>query len=219
MARVIVIRSNDGERVTRRIRELLEDPEDMLKKIGVVLTSESQRAFDEQEFDGEPWEGRYPNQEDPVVNVAGVARDLVTADVPKARRFDRRPAGIDTRNLWNSLVPDRSISTPSTFVVEVGSDVEYASTVHYGGTTEIPILPIVKTRIDRFIHSKAGAPYYWKLVGLTGEATVLETQVVPRPFLGITERAAKKIVSIVENGPFEVLGVAEEGGGEEVSVA
>lgn len=210
--RTITIRTNDAERITKRIRALLEDPRDLLAKVGAVLSAQAQKAFLEQEFDGEEWPERYPSQEDPFINIAGALSDFSGGSVaPRGRRFDRRPAAMDTKRLFLALDSDEAVRTPSTFVVEVGPDVEYASRVQFGGRSSQPVTQEAKKKIGKWLSRKEGEPYFFKLFFLTGEITELETEVAPRPYLGLTEESRQKIVAILESGPLEVIGPEEVG--------
>ena len=75
-----------------RIEKNLDNPKAALEQIGVLMVAESQRAFKEQQFGAKKWDQRAP------VNVFGIIADFHIGGraKPPERRFDRRPALIDT---------------------------------------------------------------------------------------------------------------------------
>ena len=87
----------------------------VLKVVGEMAISDAQRHFDDQEFNGKPWLRRYPNQKPFVINVAGALADLSVSEDVKSRRFQERPAGLDTGQLRASisskLIPTTTAST------------------------------------------------------------------------------------------------------------
>jgi len=201
MARDVEIRAGDAMAYLVRLKKTLEDPEPLRKMLGALVVAQAQRAFREEAFDGEKWLERYPNQQDPVVNLAGVVADLSRGlDTPKPHRFERRPVGKDEGDLWQSI-SDRqtSVRTPGRYVVEVGSVVEHASRYQFGGVHSQPVSEGTKARIATFIESPAGAPFWKKLFFLTrDDVTELDTDLIPRPYLGITKALKAKIVAATE---------------------
>jgi phage gpG-like protein len=213
VVRVVRIQTNDGEEVVARARRILDDPKPLLKQIGAIFTAQAQKAFTSQTApDGEKWEGRYPNQDDPVVNFAGVVSDLAGGGGEiKGRRFTRRPALRDTGALFNSLRDERkAITEKGSFVVEVGSRLPYAARAQHGGISVLRITEEVREGIRKFIRSERGQPFFLRLVGFTHpSAELLETEVVPRPYFGLTDEAKERVVDLIENGVGDALGPAE----------
>ena len=76
-----------------KVSQRLADPRAMLKKIGAYIVSQTQQSFANQGLAGEPkWKVRYPNQNEPMLNIAGVVHDFIKGR-KKIKEFDfqRRP--------------------------------------------------------------------------------------------------------------------------------
>ena len=96
VATIIVPWAN--RRAVARIKRILERPEPILRQLGLVLLADAQKAFSDQKLGDISWPARYPNQEAPHVNIAGVVADFLAGrKTPPERRFQNRPAGVDTR--------------------------------------------------------------------------------------------------------------------------
>jgi|TARA_Y100000310_G_scaffold334113_1_gene413075 phage gpG-like protein len=121
------------------LKKRLINPSKILKSVGAVFTKQAQRAFIDQALGDNKWKPRYPRQQEPFINIAGALSDFVDGrSKPKNRRFDRRPALVDTGILRRSVSNDSSISIKGQHVLEVGVTgiaQEYASFQQYGGTT------------------------------------------------------------------------------------
>lgn len=180
----------------------LDDPSGVLAAVGQQAVSYFQDAFRKQAFGSVRWLPRYPGAAAPKLNVAGAISDFAAGrPAPIGRRFDERPAGVDTGTLRNTIAY-RVVSTRGDkAVVEAGSTVEYADTFNRGGQTRQPITSAVKQGISSFIGSKAGAPFAPKLAPLLKESELV-TEVVPRQFVGVNaelERMlAEQVVGEVE---------------------
>jgi len=205
----IIIRSGDE---LRAFNERTRDLTPALKAIGALLESVSQHAFQEQKLGEYVWEGRYPSQEDPFISLAGALSDFDSgATRPKERRFQRTPVLKDTGNLMGSIASKVSGND----LVEVGSAVEYASLHNFGGFSSQPITKQAKTKIAKWISKKKprkpkagakpktpkeqskGEKYALKMMPMLG-LDVWETEVVQRPFLGITDQAENDIAETLE---------------------
>lgn len=193
-----------GLRAITELRKKIRDPKwaerVLARPVGMIVLSHAQRAFDEQRFGGEQWPPRYPNQSDPVVNLAGLISDFDRgATNPRPRRFQRRPAGIDTGILRRSLTPARGM-TARGFSVEVGSTVPYAGRVQFGGESRQAITKEIKDRMARWAKRarKRGMKEEVRKIGPLFRKTVLVTNVVPRPFLGFTPDLIREIIAHVE---------------------
>ena len=206
-----------------RVQDSLVNPESILRQIGILILRQAAKAFSSQEFGGVPWLQRYPKQSEPFLNIAGAVTDLSTSTRVKSRRFDRRPAGIDTGDLKRSLASDSGMSVSGNSV-EVGSNLPYSGRIHAGGTSSILIDRQTAANI-RTVLEKAGTRYHKQRSefiakgyhafepppGMIGKDRALfklsfiiskknpvfnlETETVPRPFLGVT---SKTIVGIQE---------------------
>ncbi len=198
MARDIVISTGDrGSGTTIGDLKLrMGDSEPAMKAIGAILVSSAQKAFREQRLGSIQWPGRYPNQEDPFVNVAGLVSDLAKGSAVAQRRTDRRPALMDTGNLAASFGQGGSVQSGKLSVV-VGTTVDYAADHQWGLTSSQPVTPTVRDGLTRFIRTERGKRVKDKL-GFLFAVDELETDIVERPFLGVTDEAEGDIVSTVE---------------------
>jgi len=175
-----------------RIEKNLADPHAALKKIGILMVAESQRAFKTQQFGRGKWEQRAP------VNVFGIIADFhMGRTKPPARRFDRRPALRDTGRLASSIAYQVTGN-----VVEVGTNLDYAAVHQTGGETESePITGAVRRGLWRWL-KKESTELKRRLGWLLNKKFRDErlTQTVPaRPFIGVTPEtraAVKKAVGV-----------------------
>lgn len=142
-----------GGAVTRFI-DKLANPERLLARIGIVLLRESQKAFERQAFGSIRWARRYPNQAEPIVSYAGAVADLEKGPRVKPRRFESRPAAMDTGALRASLSPARGVLGKGAFSITIGSTLPYAQIQHGGGETRVPVTSQVKRNLGLFL--KAG---------------------------------------------------------------
>ena len=127
----------------RGLEERIANPEVFLRQVGLIGVGISQRAFKDQEFNGVKWEARYPNQNGAKLNVAGALADAAAGrPAPLARRFNDRPAGLDTGTLKNSI----SYAVEGDYVV-VGTTNAHAEIMQQGGVTTQPITPGMRTVI------------------------------------------------------------------------
>lgn len=111
------------------------NPSALLVRIGAMQKGRVQGTFQAQGRDGVAWLARR------VPNVAGIVMDANKGarSIPN-RRFQARPAGIDTNYLARSI----NYGLKGNHTVKIGSTVQYANKVHRGGTTVIPVTPQAK---------------------------------------------------------------------------
>lgn len=175
-----------GDKI-RRMGVKLDNPTPLLKQVGVIMVSESQRAFKAQQFGNRTWPARAP------VNVYGILADFAAGKkAPPARRFERRPALRDTGRLAQSI----AWQLVGTEVVEVGTNVEYAAVHQFGGTIEsAPITDTVRGSLwswlkgqDRSMKRRLG----W-LLNKKFRNKKLTGKVPARPFVGITPRTRELV--------------------------
>lgn len=184
----------------RRLRVRLRNPAPAARMIGLLLVSESARAFTEQRLGAERWPERYPNQAEPFVNVAAVLEKANRGVKPRPGDFSRRPALLSTRTLQRSVASE--LRGPNT--VEVGSASPYAAVHQYGGTSKQEVSATAKLTLRSWLYTPGGrlrkeaAPYAEKLSPLLSKASH-ETEVFARPFVGVTDEAGPKITDIVEH--------------------
>lgn len=187
-----------GIRGLVRIRKKLESPESLLKRIGTLMLSQTQRAFSEERLGDRIWPERYPNQSDVKVNVAGAVQDLSKSSNIKKRRFDSRPTLQDTGILKRPFSSSSTaVKFPDKFTVEVGTTVPYASIHQWGGTSTQQITKEVKSNLQKFLKKKSNKPYR-KVLGFLFQVDELETTVNQRPFLGITNQLEIDIRKMIE---------------------
>ena len=189
MPRTIVIRSEDE---MEALRERVRDLRPALQVMGEVLATQAHEAFEIQSLSELAWEPRYPNQRsDPFVNVAGVLADLNAGQDPKARRFENRPAGIDS----SSLVKSIDVKEVTESSVTVGSEAYHAQMFQKGGQRSQPVTEDAKIRLLYLLEER---PELGSRLGTLLDLDELVTRVVPRPFMGITDNNRKDFVEVLE---------------------
>lgn len=172
----------------------LKDPQVTLDKIGALLATKAKKAFREQRRGGNVWPPRM------VPNVPGIVKDLNKGASIKARRFNPRPALVDTGILRNSITWLVGSSGRS---VTVGTNVPYASRHNEGGSSVITltgegrknlVLALRKARKARSSTRNA------MLLGLgwlfSKPSFSVEAQ--RRPFLVIEDEDRSEIVAMIE---------------------
>lgn len=234
MARIILIDPTRPDAIID-ILGALDKPEGMLRKIGAFMVSASNRSFDEQRLGTIDWSPRYPSQVSYKLNVAGIVSDFTRGKTPPARRFVDRPAAVDTRVMRNSV----SSTHNGRDRVETGTTLPYAPIQFHGGVSVQPVTDTTKAnmikwllkgrrsrkaapvtvprtmkeyhKVSREIMS-AGNPYAPKLIGiLRPNVRTHDTEVISRPFIGITDQVEREIISAVE-GVIPGRGLGAAGG-------
>lgn len=127
------------------LSERLRDPRDVLAAIGLFLVGKMQSTFRDQGRGPIRWLGRH------VPNRFGVLTDLKEGRTPPERRWDSRPAGIDTGRLRSSL----AFRVEGDKVV-VGSNLPYASDVQQGGTSSIDLDADLRQKLGKWLKSLSG---------------------------------------------------------------
>lgn len=186
---IIVLRSAAD---MMRLRAAVANFQAVGSEAGRLMTAQARRAFREQRLGSVDWSPRYPGSPEPFVNVAGAVADFNAGrSAPLARRFQRTPAGVDTGRLRGSL----SYEAGATQTV-VGSTVPYASRIQFGGVSKQTLSADGRKNLAKFLRTKKGKVYR-KRLGFLFSFPDLETNVVPRPFLGMTQTLAFDIVRLV----------------------
>ena len=203
----------------------VKDPRDILESIGAYLVGQTNRAFVTQGLPGaDKWKAKYPNQEDPVLSVAGVLQSFIDGEKPKSVDMQRRPALRRSGNLmafWD-MTNKGAMSLKGRYTVEIGASgwiAQYAGLQQWGGVSRQPVTPSTKSKIRAWLqeikgdrqkavtdrdHMKYKAiskkfEQAQKIGFLIKESiTDLKTHVNPRPFLGVTPIMAKEIRQIIE---------------------
>lgn len=202
MVTVVTIKSDGagGSDGIVTLRGRVENPRPILKQIGALVESASLAAFREQALGDIEWPERYPNQDDPFVNIAGLIGDLEGGGAIKARRFERRPALIDRGLLKQS--PKSDVVDDKTVVTGVsGPAAEYAETHQHGLVSSMPVSKQTKQKLAKLmLKGNQLEPYRRKLLSLLRpNLHVYHVEAARRPFLGVTDKASKEILDAVEN--------------------
>lgn len=209
----------EGQSFLRRILSQMRGShafrEKVMKGLGGLALSYAQQAFDRQALGAAQWAARYPKQSGAKVNIAGVVSDFLAGkQTPPERRFQDRPAAIDTGLLKRSLTPSKALKTHG-FVVEVGSMQPNASAVQFGARSEQHLTKSLvglladwmKKSRRRIKRAKKGSqPITAKdaaiqklgfLFNLAKKGKPLVTQSGARPYLGVTNELEDKLVALI----------------------
>lgn len=204
-------------KVLRDMRHSKVFQQKIMSGLGALALAYSQQAFDRQALGSEQWLERYPKQTKGKVNIAGIVNDFINGKRnPPERRFEGRPAGIDSGLLRRSLTPSKAMSMDG-FHVTIGSAQDNASAVQFGAESRQAITDsVVKILADVMKKSRgrikkakkqsqpitakdAGIMKLGFLFGLHKKGKPLITKSAARPYLGVTnELEDKMILFIVE---------------------
>lgn len=205
------VRARSGDQV-KEIEARARDSEAIGTLVARVLESSAQRAFLEQKLGDHSWPERYPGTAEPFVNKASLVRWLNDGGGILDRFFDRRPALMGTGALAGSIS-----GRVRNGAVEVGSALPYAGLHQWGGTSSQPITESAKATIAQFLGWEKDGAGEWVPKARQGPrqkqnyeryggqmlhllwANELTTEVVQRPFLGITDEAEGEIADAIES--------------------
>ena len=176
------------------LSEKLRDLRPVLELVGGFAVSVSQKAFDDQEWEGEAWPARYPFQPDRgnFVNVAALLQALNSGSGISSRHFDDRPALLGSGGLRSSI-DSRPISDNT---VEVGSVLDYASIQNEGGESQQPITEGAKAEVSKLIGRR---PELGPKLSRLLNSDELRTDIVGRRFIGVTPQLEQDIAEEVED--------------------
>ena len=151
MPGVTIIIPGLDKKTVIRLQKVIENPAPVLKQIGVVLLGEAQKAFTDQQLGTIPWPQRYPRQQPPHINIAGTLADFLAGRKnPPERRFQNRPAGIDTNQTKRSLTVAKAI-TVAGYVLKVTSATPGAGHLQHGGNTVQPVTKSAKKMLGDWL--------------------------------------------------------------------
>lgn len=200
----------EAAKVTTQIARALENPQRVLRQMGAIVLADAQRAFVEQRLGDIPWKPRYPNQEPPYVNIAGVVADFAAGKKnPPDRRFQNRPVGIDTGLTRRQLTMSKAAMI-SGYEITLINRSPGAEKLQNGGESRQPITQQVKDSLADWMrrsrarvkrHQKKSTPTLasdaaaGKLGFLFREKTLV-TESPERPFFGITDQTKDKLLRI-----------------------
>lgn len=162
-------------------------------QVGVLMKAAAQKAFVEQRRDGKEWRARK------VPNVFGIIADLAEDRRPPARRWEERPAGRDTGQLYGSLA--FRLVRPDT--VEVGSVLPHAGVINFGGKVESRVIDKkVRDNLYRFLYGARGKA---KSKGISYKRKVTDPDTGQKVEGGVTllRSEAKKALGWLFNKKFD----------------
>jgi phage gpG-like protein len=190
-------------RAVIQLRQQLENPQALMKKLGAMVLGASLDSFKKQALGDFKWEPRYPTQPPPKLNMAGFVSDFKNGRAtPKPIRFVDRPALID-EGYRGGLVSSMTYKPIDSTSFQVGTNKSYASLHQHGGTTSIPISEQMKKGIRNWLYTKKGglkkkaAPYADKVEPLLGKSS-WDQRVIARPFVGIFPTLWHDILKAIE---------------------
>lgn len=163
-----------------------------LDRAGRYLVAKAREAFSRQGRDGKgAW---YPRA---VPNVAGILSDLERGSSIAERRFEARPAGMDTGRLRAACFYE----VRGDYVV-VGSKVPYAKKFQDGGTTTIPVPKSTAAKLKKLLpalRQRLGTtPSFRRLARLAGgKVSSFTVKTQGRTFVAITEADRAELKKIV----------------------
>ena len=180
-------------------RGRLDDPRPALERVGALMLAASQKAFEDQAYGPERWPERYEGQDDPFINVAGALSDVLRDRPIKGRRFDRRPALIDTSMLRGSL----TFGVKGKKSVRVGTTDPKAAKHLFGLKSVQAVTDIARKRLvkeyKRFKRLGGSRFQAFKKLGFLHEVSTLDTDIQRRPFLGFFPDLEKQLAGTVED--------------------
>ena len=143
MPTTVTVRS--GEELAE-LRVRAADTATIGKIIARTLEAQSHRTFEDQALGDFAWPERYPNQDDPMVNIAALVNWCNEGNKITSRLFDRRPALKASGNLKQTMY-----ARVKGDLVEVGSALPYAAVHQWGGTSTQPVGEGTKKEVARFL--------------------------------------------------------------------
>jgi phage gpG-like protein len=141
-----------NSRALGNLNKNLKHPSRIINQIGEMMRSRMQRSFAEQSRGQYSWKARG------VPNIMGILSDLErTSGINKSRRFEPRPALMDTSNLLKSFGKGKNnIEMPSKFKVDVGTPVEYAPKLNVGGESKKDVTSGIKKNLGIYLKRLRG---------------------------------------------------------------
>ena len=171
------------------IGEALGDLRDVLDGIGALLSARAVGAFRQQRLGRQQWAARMNP------NVPGIVLDLNAGRFPLSRRFDSRPAVVDTGTLRNSITWQVGDGGRS---VTVGTAVPYAAIHNEGGQSEVTLEPRGRATLFRWLRSLERSRRRELNLGWLFNRSTFTVNVRKRPFLQIEREERRIIVEEVE---------------------
>lgn len=203
-----------------KLGKAVADSRKLLKRLGEMMVSDAQKAFQDQAFGTIKWKPKYPNQSEPFISIAGVVQDFGVEGrtKPRSETLERLPALHRTADLRNSVAA-RAIGSDA---VEIGSPLAYAGKHQKGGLSTQPWSEDGKERLADWLYGWKGkrvfVPHYaqeqkrgergrskYETIKtqpnirfekklkflLKPQTTELSTMINARPFIGLTDERAQ----------------------------
>ena len=185
------------------LERLATDPSAILGEVGIHLVSVTQKAFREQRRGTDSWTPRR------IPNIPGALRDLENSPNVKARRFQGRPAVVDTAQLSKSF----TWRFASKHRILFGTKVPYANIQQFGGASRIKITKMMRENLGKWLKKQRGkekreekksgektenpmsAAFGWLFSIPVGSSAVF--RVKARPFVGFYPDDRKKMNEII----------------------
>lgn len=171
------------------LSDTLGDLTPVMDSLGALLTARSQASFRTQGKRGRPWPPRL------TPNVPGIIRDLNSGGSPKARRFQPRPALVDTGTLRRSITWEVSGSGRE---VTVGTNVPYAKLHNEGGDSTSTLTSQGRQRLAAWLRRDPTNRVHG--LGFLFSQPSVTVAVRKRAFLDLTSDDRKLIVDHIEAG-------------------
>ena len=155
----------------------------LLTEIGVTLTAKSQESFRKQSYGRSKWAGRM------TPNVPGIVGDLNRNMNPPKRRFQPRPALVDTGKLRQSI----SFQVGSKDVV-IGTNLEYAAQQQMGGVSKVRLLKSSRKALSELLRKR---PELRKSLGWLFSKPEFEVKIRPRRFVGYDNEDRESVRELI----------------------
>lgn len=203
-----------------KLEERLENPERLLKQLGILGKSASIRSFSEQRLGEFAWPAKYGGTGNPFLNMAGAIEDFNSGrSTPKADRLKERPAlmGEGERGGLKASVDYRVDGKDA---VEIGSNKDYATLMHRGGRSAVTLSLDGRARFVQWLGSKRSVSIRGKfgekptkkkpseyvnnvfvkrmLASDSTKPYVHMITVAARPFVGVDDRLREEMLKAVE---------------------
>lgn len=169
--------------VLEGLKHATQNPVPLLNAVGLFMVGRTQQAFRDQGRDARWLPRGVPNR-------VGILTDLEQGRAPPERRFEDRPAAIDTGRLRASIAYRVAGGT-----VTVGSNLAYASDVQRGSAKTIRVEGQVRSALAEWLRSLTGdrQKAMRRAFGFLFHAGSLTVNVPPRPYLVVTDADRKTI--------------------------
>lgn len=174
------------------------NPVPFLKRVGAMMKGRVKGTFTTQGRDGINWKPRG------VPNVIGIIKDMEAGrkSIPK-RRFEARPAGIDTRLLSRSI----NYAVEGTSAVAIGSVVSYATKVQEGGPTTVRVSSMARNNLRGLVEkarkkiAKGGGTTQDQMLAQLGWLlfrSQVKKNVPARPFVFFSDKDRRDVIDMAK---------------------